>query len=442
MLQRLIMLLIQQNKNKLSVRKAEALSLDTCRKARDDIHELWEILQWLWQEVDTKCLYIVLDHFDSLQKGRDYDVVLESLLELVQSQGIVVKVLITSRVGGTPALVKDAMAAVLDEAQDYEIQALTIPRATAASSSSYAKVQRRQFRLASETATAENFVPYSEEKIDQMLHSSSGEDELCSWKKKPTNKPVSGSTITESDEPSDEPLLLSSDEDPIYSDPDLEFKSHDPLADCEDSDSEYEIKPKPKKKQYDWENDTDDQLGHSLQSDAMDSAPDPIIRSPKPRSTIAFQTPIWNTEEQRRDQESVSDSEFSSSDKASKKGQRPSTSTSKTSAPDLQRSRSYQIKGSFESSDSDTPSYRKKLDKTYSPPTTRPAHKHSNSAPSVTTRRKSSTSGGAAKQSATRGHTRRHPSIVLQDESSDGARGSRGGILWEPDVDADADNED
>lgn len=224
LLQALIMQLIQQH-HKRFVRQVFPFTLEHFKDVQDDIHDLWDLFVKCYAEVEIPCLWLILDHLDNLQKGDDYDFLLQALLHGAQQESPVLKVFISARTG-TPA----AISEMLDkESSNPWLSTITVPRPQSIVGAAIFSRQKRRARQP-EPCPDENVTAASRAEIDALLNSSS-EDDLQSeneaqYPPHPVRPPASISVLHD-------PRLLTlkrEDSDLESSDASMEFTRDDPFA--------------------------------------------------------------------------------------------------------------------------------------------------------------------------------------------------------------------
>jgi len=236
LLQSLIMQLLEKH-HKHFVRKVFPFTLEHFYDVQDDIHDLWDLFMKCCAEARVSCVWLILDHFDNLKKGEDYDFVLQALLHVVQDEHRVFKVFVSARTAGTPEEISEA--ATMDPSSS-QVVTITVPKAGSSTAAAMLSKQKRPARLPDEPCPEQPASAPSPADIDDLLHSSS-EDDLLS--EDDTDQPRH---LAES------PTLLSSpqnkrlqndDSDLDASDTSMEFMRDDPFA-TSDDDSDADI-PRP-----------------------------------------------------------------------------------------------------------------------------------------------------------------------------------------------------
>ena len=116
-IQSLVMQLLQQYHKKF-IRKAFPFTLEHFQDAQEDMEELWDLFHSCCAEAELLCVWLLIDNVDNLQKGEDYDSLIQGLQHLTEEASRVFKVFITARTSGTPR-------SIIDAAEDPD---LTSPR--------------------------------------------------------------------------------------------------------------------------------------------------------------------------------------------------------------------------------------------------------------------------------------------------------------------------
>ena len=237
LLQNLIMQFIQSHTKAFSVRQQDALALSQFKEAEKDIDKLWDLFRTLLETIAPPCVMIIIDHLDNLHDGPDYDLLLERLLDLATSETFVFKIFITSRVGGTPKKILQAIDDLPlqgNEDDEPNIRTFTVPRSPSSVSAGYMSLERRMTRIGSMPITPSTVAqPVTDEDIHHLLHSSS-EDEDFNRQLKPGNSARSTTSRNSSTQRS----LLDSMTDEEFAGTDgdeFEFKTRTYLEDDEDS---------------------------------------------------------------------------------------------------------------------------------------------------------------------------------------------------------------
>src|SRR5271155_696054 len=171
MLQSLIMQLLEQH-HKHYVRKVFPFTLEYFQDVQNDIHDLWDLFLKCCAEARVPCVWLILDHFDNLAKGEDYDFVLRVLLHVVQDEGRVFKVFFSARTAGTPDEISEAATT------DPSINTVTVPKVAPSTAAAMLSKQKRTARLPDEPNPEQPAVMASKAEIDALLHSSSEDDQL------------------------------------------------------------------------------------------------------------------------------------------------------------------------------------------------------------------------------------------------------------------------
>lgn len=171
MLQSLIMQIIEQNRQQY-VRKVPPFTLEHFQGAQDDVHDLWDLFLACCAEAKAPCIWLIVDHFDNLTKGEDYEFIVDALLQIAQGGNQVFKVFISARIAGTPEEILDAAAKVLS------INTVTVPKASPSVTVAMLSKQRRAARLPDDSSPERPVAPASKVEIDALLHSSSEDEQL------------------------------------------------------------------------------------------------------------------------------------------------------------------------------------------------------------------------------------------------------------------------
>jgi hypothetical protein len=171
MLQSLIMQLLEQ-RHQHYVCKAFPFTLEYFQDVQDDIHDLWDLFLKCCAEARVPCVWLILDHFDNLARGEDYDFVLQALLHAVRDEDRVFKVFVSARMAGTPDEISQAATT------DPSIYTVTVPKAAPLTAAAMLSKQKKAARLPDEPSPEQPAVMASKAEIDALLHSSSEDDQL------------------------------------------------------------------------------------------------------------------------------------------------------------------------------------------------------------------------------------------------------------------------
>jgi hypothetical protein len=223
LVQSLIMQLIQQH-HKQFIRKAFPFTLEHFQDVENDMEELWALFCSCCAESGAPCVWVVIDHIDSLHKGEDYDALLHGLQQLTEDSSRVFKVFISARSTSTPPAISDAAEI---ESESPRIATITIPKAQ---SSTAAALMSKQKRIARMPDSHSENDTVSKADIDALLHSSEEDSESGAEGDKIflVQSPTSFSS------PENMRLLGLSEQSDV-SDSSMEFTQNDPFASSEES---------------------------------------------------------------------------------------------------------------------------------------------------------------------------------------------------------------
>ena len=101
-LQSLMFQVIQKHSTEFESVNAK-LTKERFEKSKDNIDDLWELLMDVFTVARTRCIWLVIDHIDLLEETADkgdFATFIKHMSHLADSENKVVKVLITSRLGG------------------------------------------------------------------------------------------------------------------------------------------------------------------------------------------------------------------------------------------------------------------------------------------------------------------------------------------------------
>ncbi|ERF69934.1 hypothetical protein EPUS_05478 [Endocarpon pusillum Z07020] len=225
-IQSLIMQLLQQYHKKF-IRKAFPFTLEHFQDAQEDMEELWELFHSCCKEAEPRCVWLIIDNLDNLQKGPEYDALLQGLLHLTEEESRVFKVFVTVRTSGTPKSILDAIDA---DPTPSRIATVTVPK------SQYSRVvaallskQKRPARLPDQSSE-----PSTPPKADIQDLLESSEEDLLSEKE--PDKLASPPPISPRSKPA-EASLSNDASDLDLSDTSLDFVKADPFASSSESSS-------------------------------------------------------------------------------------------------------------------------------------------------------------------------------------------------------------
>ena len=234
LLQSLIMQVIQQH---LQVFTQSSLSftLDHFQDVQDDVGGLLELFSRCCVECGASCVWIVLDHLDNLQKGEDYDYLVQGLLKLSDNNSRVHKIFVSARSSGTHMAVLEAadMHAANEHESSPSIAAVNVPKAPSKMAATLLSRQKRLTRLPDSTVQS----TATKADIEYLLHSSSSEDELLPEDEDQQHSIVASPTSLTSPKQTRHSDMT---DDSTASDSSMEFTRDDPFESSEDSDSDLE----------------------------------------------------------------------------------------------------------------------------------------------------------------------------------------------------------
>ena len=289
---------IQFHTKAFSVRQQDALALSQFQEAEKDIDKLWKLFCTLLESIAPPCVMIMIDHLDNLHDGPDYNLLVERLLDLATSETIVFKIFVTSRVGGTPKQVLqavDELPMLENEDDEPAIRDFTVPRSPSSVSAGYMSLERRMTRIGSMPITPSTVAqPITDEDIHHLLHSSS-EDEDFNRQLRPGSTARSTTSLNSSGKRS---LLdgMTDDEFAGTDGDDFEFKTRAYLEDDDDSDFDDVRSFQGTRPSYDWDTDNSQPFvkDHDEKSESEDSEDDLVQPRPSPPAKIPFGTLSWN----------------------------------------------------------------------------------------------------------------------------------------------------
>jgi hypothetical protein len=232
MLQSLIMQLLEQH-HKHYVRKVFPFTLEYFQDVQDDIHDLWDLFLKCCAEARVPCVWLILDHFDNLTKGEDYDFVLQALLHVIQDEGRVFKVFFSARTTDTPDEISKAATT------DPSINTVTVPKAVPSTAAAILSKQKRIARLPDEPSPEQPAVMASKDEIDALLHSSSEDDQLSDRDNDDdSNHQHHHNDVSKPPQKKSLLDLQTDDTDLDLSDSSMEFTRDDPFATTDDDESD------------------------------------------------------------------------------------------------------------------------------------------------------------------------------------------------------------
>jgi hypothetical protein len=235
MLQSLIMQLLEQ-RHKHYVRKVFPFTLEYFQDVQDDIHDLWDLFLKCCAEARVPCVWLILDHFDNLARGGDYDFVLQALLHVVQDENQVFKVFFSARTAGTPDEILEAATA------DPSICTVTVPKAAPLAVAAMLSKQKRTARLPDEPSPEQPAVMASKAEIDDLLHDSSEDDQLLDKDNEDdSNNQRDHQDVAKSPQNKHSLDLQTDDTDLDLSDSSMEFMRDDPFTTTDDDESDVSL---------------------------------------------------------------------------------------------------------------------------------------------------------------------------------------------------------
>ena len=144
LIESLIMQLLQQY-HKRFVRRAFPFTLENFQDVVENIEELWDLFHSCCAEAEALCVWLIIDNLDNLQRGDDYDFLVQGLQQLTEEASRVFRIFITARTSGTPNSISDALR---DDPNSLRIASVTVPKAqSSTAAAALLSKQKRPTRL-------------------------------------------------------------------------------------------------------------------------------------------------------------------------------------------------------------------------------------------------------------------------------------------------------
>jgi hypothetical protein len=265
--QSMIMQILQYHHKRFASRKVFPFTLEHFEDAADDLPELWNLLLSCISEADLKCVWLVIDNIDNLQKGTDWEFFISALQELSEEDSALFKIFVTARGTGKEARtgIEKALADMsTNDQKNSRVSVVTVSRVVSRVNNALYGRNKRPARLPDHE---EDEKPATKADIDALLDSGSDDEP---WDdKKPTE--VTSHLVASPVSIKSERIGKSSDsDDSSLSDSSLDFMKDDPLASSAESD---------------WEKDSDHPAGEMEDLELQDSDDD-FLSTAKPKQSV------------------------------------------------------------------------------------------------------------------------------------------------------------